>query len=172
LVKSFPELKTRIALKGISPRTKEAMTEAGKWKKENAGYLLQFDVTVDGIPVWGDFLIVSITNDKVEAVSGRTQEIVRAGSAIRPISIAEALNRAKSLPKEKVLLAGEVEQGAATLCYVNVPSFERRPDPAETGRFILAWHVPVKQNSGSERGITWNVWLDARNGEFLRKTRY
>jgi hypothetical protein len=162
--KCFPPLAGRLRTKGASLRTKETETSPGKWETRNDGYLVQFDVVLDGIPVWNDYVTVSVRNDKVEAISLRGHAIENVGEATKVIPIKEVVDKTKTAG-----IFGDVDLDLdkAELCYVDPGAIKATAREAEPQEFVLAWHVPVSER-GQRRGKL-HVWIEASSGRFLAK---
>jgi hypothetical protein len=166
--RSFPVLRSRLKLRGTSPRTKETLNAEGKRETQSDGYLVQYDVAVDGIRVWDDYVTVSVRGNAVEAVSLRGHAVETA-SAKRPVlALKEAVEKSRREANLATFDESDFELHDAELCYISSTPTKngsgKEPQP-----FVLSWHVPVNERTGSRRGSKMHVWIDAYSGRLLAK---
>jgi hypothetical protein len=163
----FPELISTLKLKGVSVRTRSTMDTAGVWRDSVCGYLVQFEVIQQGVPIWGDHVIVSIIGNEIDGISMLCHEEAAdtdalASQKVDPIGPETALANGRDELKKALSIDGDYEILEASLCYL----------PKNTVH-VPAWHFVINPKSTQE--VTremQHVWIDATTGKYLGKRKY
>jgi concanavalin A-like lectin/glucanase superfamily protein len=171
----FPELASRLRIKETIPRIGGLLEANGTILQTNViGYLVHYEVLVDGTPVWNDHVKISISGNRVCALSVQSHE--PSSSTALPSAVSSILEfddaLAKSLDEVKrdLSIKGDYEILDADLHYINHADI----GDGMKDEFVLAWHVVINrdyQGSGSTRKI-FDVWLNAATGNYLGKKLY
>jgi hypothetical protein len=175
LSQQFPEFASRLKLKDVSERVSGTLSANGSASSSNNGYLVQFSVLTGGIPVWGNFVNVSIQGDHIEAVHFLCNEEGKepTQSSIQPLDGSTSLAMALPDIKSALGIKSKYEVFKAELFYVNRPNAQGATVDL-ANNFIPAWRLIINKSyngKGSVRDLHV-VWIDAATGKFLGHNRY
>jgi hypothetical protein len=109
LAQVFPEFSQRLSLKNVNQQISGVLPKTGAAVAWPSGYLVQFSVVKDGVPIWDNYVNVRIAADQVERVNfqvyNQTQE--EGAGTIQPLGADASLT--KALPAIKKRSRNSVE---------------------------------------------------------------
>jgi hypothetical protein len=150
------------------------------WNNGSSGEALQPSsagdvINATDIPVWGNFVNVSIQGDKIEAIhflcnpDGQST----AQGALQPLDASASLTAALPDIKSALRIKSQYEVLKAELFYVNQSTLQGSV-PNLANDFVPAWHFVINRSykgNGSVRDLH-EVWVDASTGKLLAHQRY
>jgi hypothetical protein len=171
----FPEFSKRLSLKEVDDRISGVGSTS--W---TSGFLVQFQVTTANVPIWDNYVHVTIAGDQVEGINfhvydepQQIQATTTNRDVIQPPDSRSCL--AKALPRMKSILGiqSKYEILKAELVYTNRSAINGDQDLIDNN-FLLSWHLLVNPTYEGEqaRKRIHDVWLDASNGEVIDTKRH
>jgi hypothetical protein len=180
LVKYFPELGNRTKVKEVDPIVSMTSGGAGVNRSGTCGFLVQFQVLKDNVPVWDNRVHVNIRGDKVDGIDLLVYgEAAQAGAASgssgfsQPLDAGACLTKAMPRIRELLNIRGKYEVLKAELFYAS-PSSIQGKTPNFDDDFIPAWHIFLKPALEGEHAMpslhgnhVSDIWLNAWNGDVI-----
>jgi len=178
----FPELATQIQLKEVSSRVSGTWQKDGKRKSWTNGYLVQFSLMKDDLPIFDSYVNVTINGNSVDGISFRAYNVSGTGVAntaslgndiAQPMDARVCMSAAMSKLRPALDIQDKYEVLSAELCYVNQSVAEG--GEADLNReFVPAWHYVINTAyKGPEfRPKLFHVWLDPATGNLIGKKPY
>jgi len=176
----FPEFASRLQLKEVGQKIKsDWLLYSGETSQIN-GYLVRFFVMNDDVPVWDNYVNVSIHGNQVDGVdfrvyqhTGQFKTAISEENSVQPLDVRAGLAKSLTRLKKQLTIKGKYEILIAELCYVNEAVASGKKTDLNCD-FIPAWHLVVNSEYNGEKSVRnlFDVWMDASTGEIISKKPY
>lgn len=174
LAAHLPSLASRLVFKAAPTRISRNLPKVGSPTVWTNGYVVQFALAHQGVPVWGDGVRVTIAGDEVVALTASATEVTTesGSSSVALLSPGQALNLALPRVKQALAITGDYEAQEAGLHYVSTAEWSGSPSTTG-GDYVLAWRFVVRPSDGGEFAPAPGhvVWIDPYTGALLGTTR-
>ena len=180
LAEHFPEFALRTQLKDVGQKMKGDWLPNGDETSQINGYLVRFSVVNGDVPVWDNYVNVTINGSQVDGVDFRVYQqtnqaksAITDGNMIQPLDVRTGLAKALPRLKKELTIKGKYEILKAELCYVNQAVASGKKTDLNDD-FVPAWHLVLNSEYGGEKSVRrlFHVWMDASTGEVISKKPY
>ena|GEM_PF-4073917 len=169
--RSLPEIHQLMKVASVGTRTEQQFNSAGVLTSDiTTGYMIHFKVMAGGLPVHGDYVLVSIYGDKIGNLVAKAHiqpGDMADGQRVKILALGEALNKCLFRLKEDLGVKSNYEITEYELVYYRARELEGKADLTPT-ECIPAWRVKINPAFvDGKPGVIKEVWIDAVTGQYL-----